>query len=177
MSLHDGILNLNQNFQVVLDGNHSHRSGSYFQAPIMYLWAKQTKAKTILEIGIGAGSTAYWLGHAAKEMDGKYYGLELLQSRVNALTNYMNQMSIPNKIQCMDSRKLTHDFLYDFLDKKSLDIAFLDGNHTQEAIEHEMECVYPLVRARGYIFIHDIHTSSKDGWLSVTKKYFWDIGS
>jgi len=171
------IIDINQNFQIVIDGKHSHRSGSYFQAPIMYLWAKQIKAKNILEIGIGAGSTAYWLGHAAKENGGKYYALEYVQGRVDAISKLMDQYEIPNKIQQMDTKKLWGVFFEDFLGKgKKFDLIFLDGNHTKEVIEHEMKCVYPWVLKKiGYIFIHDIHTSSYEGWLSVTKNTNYDI--
>ena len=107
MNLHNGIIDLGQNFKEVMEGKHSHRSGSFFTAPIMYLIIKQTVSPRVLEIGIGAGSAGYWLGHAAKELDATYYGIELLQSRVNGVGAWMDKFGVTNKIWCSDSKKLS----------------------------------------------------------------------
>lgn len=171
MALHDGIIDLQQNFKEVLSGNHNHRSGSFFTAPIMYCWAKQLGAKKILEIGIGAGSAGYWLGHAAKEMDGQYFGIEINQSRVNGLSALMDQFEIPNKIWCSPSLKIDQEFIRTNIG--GLDMAYLDGDHSLEAIRHEMFTVWPFIKGGGfgYAFIHDIYTASKDGWAFVKEEY------
>jgi len=166
-----GILDLHQNFESVVLGNHTHRSGSLFTAPIMYTWAKQMEAKNILEVGIGSGSSAYWLGHAAKEMDGKYFGIELRIGAVNELIGIMTEAGINHQIWNMNSLNLTGDFVKDNIG--TLDFVLLDGSHKLEAIWHEITTLWPYIRkdGKGYVFIHDIYTSSKEGWAKVKSEF------
>lgn len=171
MDLHGGILDLGQNFREVMAGKHSHRSGSFFTAPIMYLLIKQMKLKKVLEIGIGAGSAGYWLGHAAKEMDGIYYGIELHQSRINGVSGWMKTFGIPHKMWCFDTIKMPPDWVEKNIG--TLDFVYLDGCHKKEWILHEMEMIWPHLRrdGRGYLCIHDIYSSSKEGWREVKELY------
>jgi len=166
-----GILDLDQNFKSVVEGNHTHRSGSLFTAPIMYVWAKEMDAKNILEIGIGSGSSAYWLGHAAKEMEGKYFGIELRIGAVNALIEMMNEAGINHQIWNMNSMNLTSDFIKHNIGK--VDFVLLDGSHKIEAIWHEITTLWPHIRSdgKGYVFIHDIHTSSKEAWAKIKSEF------
>lgn len=166
-----GILDLDQNFESVVQGNHTHRSGSLFTAPIMYVWAKEMDAKNILEVGIGSGSSAYWLGHAAKEMEGKYFGIELRKSLVEDLEKMMDRFDIKHQIWNMNSKNLTSDFVKDNIGR--LDFVLLDGSHTLEAIWHEITTLWPHIRndGKGYVFIHDIYTSSKEAWAKVKSEY------
>ncbi len=171
MALHEGIIDLGQNFKEVIDGEHAHRSGSFFTAPIMYLFAKQMGAKNILEIGIGAGSAGYWLGHAAKEMGGKYFGIEIHASRVKGVCAWMEKFELPHKIWTMDSRDMTFEFVKQNIGR--IDLAYLDGDHSLEAIWHEILTVWPFIRTdgKGYVFIHDIFTTSKEGWAKVRDNF------
>jgi len=166
-----GILDLDQNFESVVEGNHTHRSGSLFTAPIMYTWAKQMDAKNILEVGIGSGSSAYWLGHAAKEMGGKYFGIELRIGAVNALIEIMSEADINHQIWNMNSMNLTSDFIKENIGR--VDFVLLDGSHKLEAIWHEITTLWPHIRndGKGYVFIHDIYTSSKEGWAKVKSEF------
>ncbi len=170
MNLHGGILDLGQNFREVMAGKHSHRSGSFFTAPIMYLLIKQMNLPNVLEIGIGAGSAGYWLGHAAKEMDGIYYGIELHQSRINGVSTYMEKFGIRHEMWCADTKTLPLDFIPKNIGR--VDFAYLDGDHSKEAILHEMKMVWPYLRGDGksYVCIHDIYSASKEGWAEVYRR-------
>ena len=177
MALHDGIIDLQQNFKEVIAGKHNHRSGSFFTGPIMYCWAKQLGARQILEIGIGAGSAGYWLGHAAKEMGGKYHGIELNKNRVLNLTSLMDQFEIPNQIWCSSSLNIDKEFIETNIG--NIDIAYLDGDHTLEAIKHEINTVWPFVKTGGYgyVFVHDIYTASIDGWAYVRDVFAKEVNA
>jgi len=169
VDLHSGILDFGQNFREVLSGNHNHRSGSFFTAPLMYCWAKQIKAKKILEVGVGSGGASYWLGHAAQELDGKYFGIELHEGRVKALSELMDTFKINHQIWAMDSLKMTDEFIGKHIGR--IDLAYLDGNHNLESIWHEITTIWPYLRINGYVFIHDIHSVSKEGWAKVKSEF------
>lgn len=171
MDLHKGILDLGQNFKEVLSGAHNHRSGSFFTSPIMYLFAKQVKAKNILEIGACFGGAGYWLSHAATEMDGKYFGIEIGEGRVKNLRKLMDQFDLNYELWCMDSREMTDDFIKKNIGR--IDLAFLDGDHSAGAIWHEITTIWPNLRSdgHGYVFIHDIHSVSKEGWAKVKSEF------
>lgn len=171
MAEHKGIIDLEQGFKENLCGVHNHRSGSFFMAPIMYCFAKQMKAKNILEVGTCFGSAGFWLGHAAKENGGKYFGMEIDQGRVNGLKNLMGQFDLDYTLWCMDSRELTDVFIKDNIGR--IDMAYLDGDHSPEAIWHEITTIWPHMRddGSGYVFIHDIYSDSKEGWAKVKANF------
>lgn len=171
ISLHEGIIDLGQNFKEVIAGNHSHRSGSFFTAPIMYLMCKQMGVKKVVEIGVAAGSSGYWLSHAMKEMCGMYYGIEINPSYCRNVGKWMDMFEVPHTIFNLSSLDMTSQWFKENIGNVGL--AYLDGNHTKEAIMHEMEVVFPFVRGGGYgyIFIHDIYTASKEGWAAVRSEY------
>lgn len=100
-------------------------------------------------------------------MGGKYFGIEINQNRVISLSALMEQFGIDHQIWCSDSLKITDGFIRDNIGR--IDFAYLDGNHTLEAIWHEITTIWPYVRddGKGYVFIHDIYTASKEGWAKV----------
>jgi len=169
------ILDICQNFKRVIEGQHSRASGSTHFAPIMYLWAKVIKAKTILEIGLGAGSTLYWLAHAAKELGGQYYGIDISVQKTGAIIDQTGGFGLPINIFTENSIKLNTKWFAQNVGKPEL--VFLDGNHQEHTIAHEVEQLYSLVpgMGKGYIFIHDIDTKSKAGWNSVIKNSKYDF--
>ena len=171
LSEHKGVIDLEQGFKEVLSGVHNHRSGSFFTAPIMYCLAKQMKAKHILEVGTCNGSAAFWLSHAAKENGGKYFGMEIDQGRVTGLDRLMSRFDLNYQLWCMDSREMTDTFIKENIG--GIDIAYLDGDHSMEAIWHEITTIWPNLRGSGsgYVFIHDIYTDSKEGWAKVKANY------
>jgi len=169
---HESILNLAQNFP-----HNSKPTSMYFHAPLMYMWCKQAMARNILEIGIASGYSSYWLGQAAKEAGGKYFGVEIHQGRAAAIGKGMEQLGIPYDIWAMDSKTMTEEFVKEKME--SLDFCFLDGDHSPEAVLHEVEILYPYLvgKGRGYFFIHDIYSASRDAWAEIKReqKYQFEI--
>jgi predicted O-methyltransferase YrrM len=89
---------------------------------LIYLFATIHGSKNILEVGTDSGYSSYYLAEAAKANDGMYYGIEILPEMCERVDKLLGDL--PHKIICADTKKLKT------LDIESIDIAFLDGEHT-----------------------------------------------
>jgi predicted O-methyltransferase YrrM len=130
---------------------------------LIYLFAKIHCSKNILEIGSAEGYSSYYLAEIAKENDGMYYGIDINPGLVDRVDKMLGDL--PHKMICADTHKMEK---IDFTD--SLDIVWIDGEHTTKAVMHEIELVYPLLKDRGFgfIFLHDIVDMGVSGaWLQL----------
>ena len=132
---------------------------------LMYVWAKALNAKNILEVGIAEGYSARYLAQAAEENDGMYYGIDINKHFCEEAEKNLTTLGLKHKIICADTYQLEK---IDFVPQ--IDIAFLDGEHTTEAVLHEVELIYSLLASKGngYIFIHDIvDMGNSMAWLKL----------
>lgn len=132
---------------------------------LMYIFIRAHDQKQILEVGIEEGYSTYYLAHAAKMSGGMYYGIDINQESCDNADRELTKAGLPHKIICADTKEIEK---IDFMDR--IDFAFLDGEHTTEAVLHEIELIYPLLngRGRGYVFIHDIVDMGNAGaWLKL----------
>jgi SAM-dependent methyltransferase len=132
---------------------------------LIYLFAIIHGSKNILEIGSAEGYSAYYLAEAAKANDGMYFGIDINPGLVERVDKLLE--GLPHKMICADTKKMEK---IDFTD--SLDIVWIDGEHTTETVMHEIELVYPLLKDRGFgfIFLHDIVDMGVSGaWLKLTQ--------
>jgi predicted O-methyltransferase YrrM len=130
---------------------------------LMYLFAIIHGSKNILEIGSAEGYSAYYLAEVAKVNNGMYYGIDINPGLIERVDKLLGDL--PHKMICADTKKMDK---IDFTD--SLDIVWIDGEHTTEAVMHEIELVYPLLKDRGFgfIFLHDIVDMGVSGaWLKL----------
>lgn len=139
---------------------------------LIYLFAKIHGSKNILEIGSAEGYSAYYLAEIAKENGGMYYGIDKEQGLIERVDKLL--VYLPHTLICADTHKIEK------LDIDSLDIVWIDGEHTTEAVMHEIELVYPILKDRGFgfIFLHDIVDMGVSGaWLKLKNdKRFESIG-
>lgn len=144
--------------------NEANSTLPYFP-PLMYIFMMANSHQNILEIGIERGYAAYYFAYAAKMNGGMYYGIDINPESCEKIDKELTKADLPHKIICADTKKIEK---IDFMDK--IDFAFLDGEHTTEAIDHEIELIYPLLNSGGwgYIFIHDIIDMGNAGaWLKL----------
>jgi len=143
--------------------------------PLMYVFARAHDCKNILEVGIERGYSTYYLAHAAKMSGGMYYGIDNEARYCENIDRELTKANLPHKIICADTKKMEK---IDFVER--IDFAFLDGEHTTEAVMHEIDLIYPLLVASGwgYIFIHDIVDMGNAGaWLKLKNdKRFETLG-
>jgi len=131
----------------------------------IYLFAKIHQSKEILEIGTDHGYSSYYLAAIAEENEGTYYGIDIEQAMLDRTGKMLDEADLPYKLILADTKKLEK---IDFAER--IDLAFLDGEHTTEAVEHEIELIYPLLPGNGwgYIFIHDIvDGGNANVWLKL----------
>lgn len=130
---------------------------------LIYLFAKIHGSKNILEIGSAEGYSSYYLAEVAKENNGMYFGIDINQGLCDRVDKLLEDL--PHKMICANTKELKE---IDFID--SIDIAWIDGEHTTEAVMHEIELIYPLLKDRGFgfIFLHDIVDMGVSGaWLKL----------
>jgi len=148
-----------------------------YYGPLIYLWARLHGSKNILEIGIERGYTSYYLAQAAKLNNGMYYGIEKDIEWCKKFEKVLKKEQLPYKIINEDTKKIEN--LKDFGIEK-IDIAFLDGEHSTEAVSHEIDLIYPLLADNGwgFIFIHDIIDMGNAGiWFKLkSDKRFETLG-
>jgi len=143
-------------------------TGTHMFSSLLYNWAKLINARNILEIGVGYGRTTYWLAHAAKELMGKYTGIDIENERIMVLREYFEKHNLCGKFFNVDTNSLDSEWFARYVGKE-INLVFLDGNHKKETICHEMEVLYPLIArdGYGYVFVHDVMTESQEGWEAI----------
>jgi predicted O-methyltransferase YrrM len=132
---------------------------------LIYLIAKIHGSKNILEVGTDVGYSSYYLAEVAKENGGMFFGIEILKDMCDKVDKMLTEAKLPHKIIQADTKKMKE---IDFTD--SIDIAFLDGEHTTEAVLHEVELIYPLLKDRGFgfVLVHDVVDMGNAGaWLKL----------
>ncbi len=134
---------------------------------LMYSWIYACGLQNILEIGTLRGFTSYYLARAAKVNKGHFYGVDIHQPYCDMTKAGLDKFELPNTIVCADTKTMTK---LEFAPR--IDFAFLDGEHTTEAVLHEVELIYPLMPDNGtaFIFIHDIvDQGNSDVWWKLKR--------
>jgi len=147
-----------------------------YYPPLMYTFVRAHDFKNILEVGIERGYSTYYFAYAAKMSGGMYYGVDNDPNSCKKADEELTKANLPHKIICADTKKIKK---IDFMDR--IDFAFLDGEHTTEAVLHEIELIYPKLNGCGwgYVFIHDIVDMGNAGaWLKLkSDKRFETLGT
>lgn len=140
-----------------------------YYSPLLYIIARGMKAQHIVEIGCEQGYSSYMLATAAKENNGIYYCIERSISHAKRLKKGLVDEKMPHKVICADTFDIKD--LSKFMPR--IDLILVDGDHSKEAIEHEVEIIYPILT--GYMAIHDTNAWSADGFWSVINNLKYDF--
>lgn len=141
-----------------------------YYSPMYYILCVGLQAKQIVEVGVAYGYSSYMLGMAAKENGGMYYGVEKNEKLARLLKSGMDELEIPNTIIWADSKDIK-----EWTWSSRINFALLDGEHTKEAIEHEVSLFYPKMNHRDYIAIHDSDAWSAEGVWAVINDPKYDL--
>ena len=140
-----------------------------YYGPLMYIWTRALRSKYILEIGIEQGYTSYQFAVAAKKNNGRYYGIDIEKGWIDKFSPIIKKENLPAQLFIRDSKEIKD---LSELNIEKVDFAFLDGEHSTEAVLHEVDLIYPKLSSGGwgYIFIHDIVDMGNAGaWLNLIK--------
>jgi len=143
-------------------------------------------SKTIVEIGVNKGETTLALCEAAVETGGHVYGFDMWD--VHGLYNQFKKSGgyeeTTNKLKKAGFNNFTltvkNSFDNDFprfLKNKvggTVDLAFIDGDHSYKGCLNDLKAIYPLLSPTGIVVFHD--TQRIDGcrefMLDLRTKYF-----
>lgn len=143
-------------------------------------------AKTIVEIGVNKGDTTLALCEAASETGGHVYGFDMWD--VHGLYNQFKKSGGYEETDkrlrragfknysLLQKNTFDHDFP-EFMKKAvsgTIDLAFIDGDHSYKGCFNDFKAVYPLLSKTGIVVFHD--TQRIDGCrefiLDLRTKYF-----
>jgi len=128
----------------------------------------RNKYKSYVEIGLGHGTTMKYLINNIKDKDFVFYGVDPfvryeglhrkgLAHSESAFDN--NKKEILSTL--LDDRFIFCDgFSHDEADKfetESIDLVFIDGNHTFKYVKQDIEDWYPIVSVGGILAGHDYY--------------------
>ncbi len=142
---------------------------------------KSLRPSSICEIGAAGGGTTFLLAHAAAN-NATVISLDLAftETRQAAVKQFAMK---EQEIICLQKDSHSPDTVravIDCLAGRSLDVLYLDGDHSYEGIKSDFQMYNPLVRPGGMIVFHDIVPDYKTRHGIETSSYvggvpqFWE---
>lgn len=123
---------------------------------LLFRTVQYFKPKTILELGCGLGiSTAYM---AAADSKTKIISIEGSEDRVNIARLNLKVLEL-NQVDIRQGAFM-EQLPQALKDLESLDMVFIDGDHTEEASIKLFETILPYLHNNSLVIIHDIHWSA-----------------
>ena len=133
---------------------------------------------TMVEIGCYAGeSTAIWCKNFKKVyaidpwLDGKGYDPNDVASRV--MSNAIEEQ-FDNRLAKFENFDKIKNFSYEVADQfedESLDFVYIDGEHTYEGVQKDIEMYLPKVKKGGFIGGHDYKPKWQGVMDAVNEKF------
>jgi predicted O-methyltransferase YrrM len=144
------------------------------QAEIMRLVeiVRALRPETLCEIGAAGGGTTFLLAQAAAS-NATIITLDLAftESRRAAVSRFGLK---GQKVFCLQNdshNPETVRLIADCLDGRSLDVLYLDGDHSYEGIKADFQLYSPFVRTGGLVVFHDIVPDYKTRYGIETNSY------
>lgn len=117
----------------------------------------EKQPKYICEIGSALGGTLFLLATAARpDATIVSIDLQLPIARSKVYEHFSRGSQRLHQIRGNSHSPEVMNRLRSLLDGQSLDLLFIDGDHSYEGVKHDFEMFSPLVRAGGLIAFHDI---------------------
>jgi predicted O-methyltransferase YrrM len=140
---------------------------------ILHIICKLFRIETYLEIGVHNGSSMSYI--VSEEQTKKCYGIDLFDDTIsryshdnlmlnnsyqNILNNNINSQINLIKGNSFDKTTITE--LENKINKESVDLLFIDGDHTYEGIKNDFINYYKFVKKNGFIIIDDYEPNYPD---------------
>jgi hypothetical protein len=108
----------------------------------------------IVETGVRFGASACWLALAAKATGGIYLGFEMMPGFVDFVNGVFEHHGLHrcSKIIC---GKAPEDVTKQ-ISENSIDLLFLDDDHSGAHVRQEITAFWPLIRPGGIMAFHDV---------------------
>lgn len=138
-----------------------------FEKYILYHTAKVSKATTVLEVGSYKGASAVCFAKGSP-VASKIYCIDTWDNRSMSEGQYDTFDTFKNNTlkfssQIIPVRGNSCDVISSLSDLK-IDILFLDGDHSYDAVLNDFTNYFPLLRKDGYLLMHDV------GWAEGVQR-------
>lgn len=148
-------------------------------------YCKFCQYKTIIEIGVQYGASAFQLCLTVKETNGKFFGYDyfepigvydLTDISKEKVENFLINNGIEKKffeIRKIDVKTKEFPEILKLDTNGKIDFAFIDGDHSYQGITTDFLNVYPLLSEEGTIAFHDTysHVGCRKFVLDLYEKY------
>jgi len=146
------------------------------------------KIEKVLEVGTYRGGTALLWAHIVEPCNGKVFCCDLNFEWGNFKDNgYVGKEEITYRRQVYNDSPYekfiteipgnSHDanFIEDVKNKVgTVDLLFIDGDHSYEGVKKDFENFYPLLKMGGYLIFHDIVDSEHHRQYGCYVAQFWN---
>ncbi len=125
-------------------------------------------------IGAGVGTSSLALAEIRPDLD--LYTVDIseggpnggLENEINAFRNAGMSELLPTHI--LGNSQLVHKSWKKITDGLEIDILFIDGDHSETALQGDLDGWLPLVTDGGYVLIHDYDSVNWSGVTDVVNK-------
>jgi len=113
---------------------------------------------TIVETGIRGGTTACWLALAANAIEGYYFGFEIEPSCVISVNNIFKEQKLDDHAIAVEGSapEAVINMFERIGEGCSIDLLFIDDDHSAKQIKKEVRMLWPLIRPGGFMAFHDV---------------------
>ena len=131
---------------------------------LVYLFIRENKPKTILEISPCGGWSSLWICLALQDakLDSNYVSCDLIPDSQNNLPKEFKELRTFIQADCRTSN-------YAFC--SPIDYLFIDSEHSAPFAEWYINNLFPLVSKNGLVSIHDLTTKEGELWYKVSNEY------
>ncbi len=142
---------------------------------MLYSLAKLYQAHTVVELGVGAGYSTYWLCRGAEHV----YGFDVWarHGQQGQFEQWSSKEEVTDRLhaQGVENFTLTQCNLFeaDLPNIGVIDMAFIDGDHSYVGIKNDFEKVLPQLGDNGLIVFHDtlVIDGCREFILDLEKEY------
>lgn len=139
--------------------------------------AKTVSPKVVVEIGPGHGGTMFVLSRIASpeatlvtmDLPAKFLGMGHPKWMDELFREFPRKSQRLHILRGDSHEKSTFEDLTKILGGRSIDLLFIDGDHSYEGVKKDFEMYSPLVRKGGLIAFHDILEHTRPPYLGVSR--------
>jgi len=135
-----------------------------------FIVSKATGKKNYMEIGVYNGGT---FNHVSKFVKGKHIAVDL-QFQPDCVNNIKRTVKNCYTVEGDTHAYSTLEKIKKILGSETVDVLFIDGDHTYEGVKRDYEMYKQFVTDGGVILFHDVLKSKFHHSLNCYVDKFWD---
>jgi predicted O-methyltransferase YrrM len=118
-------------------------------------WARTGKPRVVVEIGVARGGTSYLLMQCLPDME-RYIGVDFFPRNVGQLRAFARPQLRIDYVRGASGAPKVVAQVEKLLGGRTIDLLFIDGDHSYAGVKRDWECYRRWVRPGGWIAFHDI---------------------